>query len=115
MTTTDLAELRRLAEAATPGSWHRHTYGHRSIRAAAGKVTEALFRLGESVPGGADRELRDTFHDLTYVHQDDEGPTVAMTGNGPKQVANAEFIAACSPDVILSLLDELEACRERQP
>lgn len=87
-----MADVKALLEQATPLPWHRHAYGHRSIREAAGKVTRSLFLVGESVPGGASRKLRDTFTDLTYIHDVEEGPSVALTGNGPKQTANADLI-----------------------
>ncbi len=90
-----MTDVKALLEQASPLPWHRHTYGHRSIRQAAGVVTRALFSVGESVRGGADRELRDTFTDLSYVHgdvPDGEGPSIALTGNGPKQIPNADLI-----------------------
>lgn len=94
--TTVADKLRALAQAATPGPWHRHSYGHRSVRSAAGSVARSLFRS--------------TNTDLTYVHGEDESkPHIALTGNGPKQTANADYIAAMSPDVALALADLLDA------
>ena len=78
-----VARLAQLEAAATPGPWHRHTYGHRSVRQAAGVVTRALFHS--------------THTDLSYVHgdaPDGEGPSVCLTGNGPKQTDNADLIVA---------------------
>lgn len=103
----DLAELRRLAEAATPGEWRRLTEGNKSIRSAAGKVTRDLFAVGQSIPGGASRELRDTFHDMTYVVTEDGKRNIALIGNGPNQVHNGDFVAAANPQTILRLLDLL--------
>jgi hypothetical protein len=91
---TNPERLSELAEKATPGPWHRHTYGHRSIRAGAGKVLAAL--------------LKGTTTDMSYVHSDDpdgEGPSIGLIGNGPKQIENSDYIAAASPDVILALLE----------
>jgi hypothetical protein len=86
----DLETLRALSEAASPGSWTRETIGNATLRSAAGRVTRDLY----AVAPGESKELRDTFHDLTYIVSADGSKSIALTGNGPKQIANAEFIAA---------------------
>lgn len=76
--TDKYAELRRLAEAATPGPWEvKHT--------SDGDVIQTEYERGGW-------EIADERADVP--HQ------------------NAAFIAAANPSTILSLLDELEACRK---
>ena len=77
-------ELRRLAEAATPGSWE-----------AAG----ALIYLGVTSRPDPDDDYNVTFWDSAGIIYD-EG------GHSP---ADAAYIAAARPEVILDLLDRLEA------
>lgn len=91
--------LERLLAEATPGPWERRTYGHASLRQAAGKVTRGLFAVDKSVPGGADRALRDTFTDMTYIVTEDGKRNIALIGNGPKQIPNAEFLVYAANNI----------------
>ena len=76
--TPDVAELRRLAEAATPGPWDFHR-PHPAYRA---------YSIEQVMPEG---------------HL---GEAVAVTEEGAVE-GNAAYIAAASPDVVLGLLDRL--------
>ena len=81
--TPDVAELRRLAEAATPGPWDFHR-PHPAYRA---------YSIEQVMPEG---------------HL---GEAVAVTEEGAVE-GNAAYIAAASPDVVLGLLDRLAHMRE---
>ena len=81
--TPDVAELRRLAEAATPGPWDFHR-PHPAYRA---------YSIEQVMPEG---------------HL---GEAVAVTEEGAVE-DNAAYIAAASPDVVLGLLDRLAHMRE---
>lgn len=74
----DTKHLRTLAEAATPGPWMR-LFGERTVY---------------------DR-MEDGCRGIAIVRSDYSPPT-------QKEAANIDYIAACSPDVVLSLLDALE-------
>lgn len=81
--TPDVTELRRLAEAATPGPWDFHR-PHHAYRA---------YSIEQVMPEG---------------HL---GEAVAVTEEGAVE-GNAAYIAAASPDVVLGLLDRLAHMRE---
>ena len=74
----DTKNLRTLAEAATPGPWMR-LFGERTVY---------------------DR-MEDGCRGIAIVRSDCSPPT-------QKEAANIDYIAACSPDVVLALLDALE-------
>ena len=74
----DTKHLRTLAEAATPGPWMR-LFGERTVY---------------------DR-MEDGCRGIPIVRSDCSPPT-------QKEAANIDYIAACSPDVLLALLDALE-------
>lgn len=74
----DTKHLRVLAEAATPGPWMR-LFGERTVY---------------------DR-MEDGCRGIPIVRSDCSPPT-------QKEAANIDYIAACSPDVVLALLDALE-------
>lgn len=80
--TIDTNELRRLAQAATPGPWY-----------VTGKLTRYVEAL---IDGGLIQEVAAC------------GPTKADGGYGPQQEANARLIAAANPAAISELLDRLE-------
>lgn len=82
------AELRALAEAATPGGWcylgsstSSEEYGHR--------------------PGSSASYASDTDHGMAFK--------VTNTAFGRQSLADAAFIAAANPATVLALLDRLEA------
>ena len=87
LTPDQLAALRAAAEAATPGQW----------------------RTGGSKP--------DSLHEITVygsqvVVDTDIGPKVLMEGNGnfyDEAAANAAFVAAANPAMVLALLDNIDA------
>lgn len=74
----DTKHLRTLAETATPGPWMR-LFGERTVY---------------------DR-MEDGCRGIAIVRSDYSPPT-------QKEAANIDYIAACSPDVVLALLDALE-------
>lgn len=74
----DTKHLRVLAEASTPGPWMR-LFGERTVY---------------------DR-MEDGCRGIAIVRSDYSPPT-------QKEAANIDYIAACSPDVVLALLDALE-------
>jgi len=76
--TINTKHLRTLAEAATPGPWMR-LFGERTVY---------------------DR-MEDGCRGIPIVRSDCSPPT-------QKEAANIDYIAACSPDVVLALLDALE-------
>ena len=76
--TIDTKNLRVLAEAATPGPWMR-LFGERTV----------YVRMEDGCRG------------IPIVRSDCSPPT-------QKEAANIDYIAACSPDVVLALLDALE-------
>ena len=82
----DTKELRRLAQAATPGPWY-----------ATGKLTRYV---EARIDGGLIQEVAAC------------GPTKADGGYGPQQEANASLIAAANPAAITELLDRLEAAEK---
>ena len=84
----DINELRRLAQAATPGPWY---------------VTGKLTRYVEArIDGGLIQEVAAC------------GPTKADGGYGPQQEANARLIAAANPAAISELLDRLEEAEKER-
>ena len=86
--TIDTNELRRLAQAATPGPWY---------------VTGKLTRYVEArIDGGLIQEVAAC------------GPTKADGGYGPQQEANARLIAAANPAAISELLDRLKAAEKER-
>ena len=84
----DINELRRLAQAATPGPWY-----------VTGKLTRYVEAL---IDGGLIQEVAAC------------GPTKADGGYGPQQEANARLIAAANPAAISEILDRLEAAEKER-
>lgn len=101
MTTPDTLELRRKAEAATPGPWD--VYGERINGNIALAAAEALSQVNQTGP------IADHFWMMNAA-----GKCPALTGCGPTSEANAAFIAAANPAVILALLDRLDALEGRE-
>lgn len=87
MTDTERAELKRLAEAATPGPWKHYTQtcGHKTVIGAGPHMLE-----------------------LCVADCDDEGLTKAQNA------ANGAFIAAANPVTVLDLLAENERLRHER-
>ena len=86
--TIDTNELRRLAQAATPGPWY-----------VTGKLTRYVEAL---IDGGLIQEVAAC------------GPTKADGGYGPQQEANARLIAAANPAAISELLARLEEAEKER-
>lgn len=82
----DKAQLRALAEAATPGPW---------------KLVRHTSAIGKGTPGATD----------DWTIYGDEHKSIAYEGSHPR-VGDPDFIAAASPATIIALLDEL-AMREQ--
>ena len=122
---TDIASLRELAKAATPGPW---TQGdlidfagvlHDDECAWCQTDPEVLWRGVTDING---RQMKAHGHRNKYpnLHQIYGGVgDIVVAGNydwkagGIVSETDAAYIAAVSPDVLLSLLDELERLRER--
>lgn len=88
---TDHAELRRLAEAATPGPWRdvkSQAWVSRNSQGPSDKTGSVLIAVCGKMK---DREL--------------------VRFNADRWRANAAFIAAANPIAILALLDEVERLR----
>jgi hypothetical protein len=101
---TDTDKLRALASAATPGPWHR---GHQPDGRDAVEYFTEIYSYG--TPG------RVWLACVPVEGKDinDEAKFTAITGNGPTSEANASFIAAASPSVVLGLLDRIEELEGR--
>ncbi len=80
---TDTTELRRLAEAATPGPWSLHPISSTAVIGAAGYVVAAC--------GGYSSNSRDSGELLSELS------------------ANAKLIAAANPQTMQALLDVVDA------
>ena len=101
-------DLRALAEAATPGPWGARYFddGDKAearrfavaLEMSAGDIT---YRL---IAGAADA--------CQQEGGSEDWLNLGFMGNGPTSGANAAYIAAASPDVILALLDEIDALRD---
>ncbi|PNG11892.1 ead/Ea22-like family protein [Stutzerimonas stutzeri] len=88
-------ELKRLAEAATPGPWE---WGGTPVATAE----EALEICRVNIELTANP---DPYFCEVYV---EDGRRTALVGNGPTGQQNAAFIAAANPAAILSLIAEVE-------
>jgi hypothetical protein len=86
---TELTELRRMAEAATPGVWRHHVAGkaHADIKSSTGRNIAVTW--GCSGTTAKTKEAYDSRQD-----QDRK---------------NAAFIAAANPAKVIELLDTIEA------
>lgn len=109
ITDADLAEMERLALAASQADWqigHTDTKTHEE---AITFLTETIAKRDSSdlwlVFFGGDRRYEG---DQEYA---DESLTVAITGNGPTSEANAAYLAACKPATLLLLINELRRWR----
>jgi hypothetical protein len=105
----DLARLRKVAEAATPGPW-RAVEGDLEGGTPLDYVTTLLGNRGQD--GTTTGRL---FLTLAPNNIDPErGAEVvpAMTGDGPIAEANAEYIATFDPPAVLALLDALADLRD---
>lgn len=90
---TNHEELRRLATEATPGPWTIHT------EEVCSPIVAAM-ELSKLVHGSV-------FVPVLPMVVGSNGLATAVTGCGPTSVANAAYIAATSPDVVLALIDRL--------
>lgn len=90
---TNHEELRRLATEATPGPWTIHT------EEVCSPIVAAM-ELSKLVHGSV-------FVPVLPMVVGSNGLATAVTGCGPTSVANAAYIAAISPDVVLALIDRL--------
>lgn len=90
---TNHEELRRLATEATPGPWTIHTEEVCSPIVAAMELSKLVHGI--------------VFVPVLPMVVGSNGLATAVTGCGPTSVANAAYIAATSPDVVLALIDRL--------
>jgi hypothetical protein len=96
MTTPTLIELRKLAEAATPGAWAVFSEPVLSPFHAAMELS----RLPHGTP---------EFQNTLAMVVDDRNLVTSVTGCGKYSEANAAYIAAANPAKVIELLDALEA------
>ena len=121
------AKLRALAEAATPGPWHITTsndeHWRREVRegAASTKGCATMKAPVSNVDGiwtvAYQGRGRDELRALGESLVEAAGPTVtAWCGSSLTATAHADaaFIAAANPKVVLALLDEIELLRENR-
>lgn len=102
MTPEQRQDLRAKCEAATPGPWRRHGF---AVRATGGVVSK---RIGEPLrvafcdnsPGAAWAAGVSLIQNLAVLLRDGKE-------------ADASYIAAASPDVVLGLLDRIEELEAR--
>lgn len=100
LTPAALAEMRKKAEAATPGPWDVYPQPVADRLAAVAEMVEQI-------------NLTDPFVGTVYLLNAD-GKCPATTGCGPTSEANAAHIAANHPGQTLALIDEIEALREQR-
>lgn len=94
----DLEELTALAGAATQ---HRRQWGH----SGTGTLEDASAYIIDQLAKAEESDIQ-----MVFIGQDDPR-VVAITGNGPTSAANAQYITALCPGVILSLIREVQAAR----
>ncbi len=117
MTPERLAELRRIAEAATPGPWEWREREHnerirKHERAGRRFRREFIYCLQGPPLRDVAPEYRDEFDYPTVMslRLDDRVEASALTGAVPTP-EDAEFIATFDPPTVLALLDEIERLR----
>lgn len=98
--------LRELAQAATPGPWSAHE-GDLEGKPASEYVRTLL--ANREADGTSTGRLFLTLAPNPIDPERGAEVVPALTGDGPRAEANAAYIAAASPDVVLGLLDRLAA------
>lgn len=95
MNAEQIAKLKELAQAATPGPWN---WGGTPVSTNE----EAMAICRENIEA---TEKPGTHFCEVYL---DDGRRTALVGNGPTGIANAAFIAAANPAAILELIALVE-------
>lgn len=93
-------ELLKLAHAATPGGWWHGHSSTKTMEAAKDYSANAI----ESNPTETDLWLVG----VGSCEEKKRSSITALTGNGPTSRANAEYIAAVSPDVVIALMERVK-------
>lgn len=93
----DLAELRRLAEAATPGPWYVGDYEHGRERVTTYPDTAIVDEAGKVVVGAYNSHCCSFPIDIEADEKD------------------TAYISAANPQTVLALIAELESLRGRVP
>ena len=96
-----LQALREAAEKATPSPWTHDAYPLLAKESAIDWVCASLSKGGDGI------HLVQSA--LPKIADDEEHPTVMLTGNGPTSEANATFISLASPSTVLKLCRIAEA------
>jgi len=116
LTPDRLQELRRIAEAATPGPWEWREREHNERirkRERAGRRSRRQFVYclqGPPLSGVApEHRCEFDYHNVMSLRWDQVKGT-ALTGVAPSP-ADADFIATFDPPTVLALLDEIERLR----
>ena len=118
LTPERLQELRRIAEAATPGPWEWREREHNErIRKRGQPWSRRQFIYCLQGPPLSDvaPEHRDEFdyHTVMSLRWDDRIEATPLTGVVPTP-ADAEFIATFDPPTVVALLDEIERLRRER-
>jgi len=98
LSNTDLEELSALAQAATQARWQ---WGH----SGTGTLEEAVTYVTDQLAKSEETDVQ-----MIFIGGDDTR-VVAITGNGPTSEANARYITALWPGVVLALVREVQAAR----
>jgi hypothetical protein len=96
----DTRELRELAKRATPGPFDVQCADSTNKEDFAKQFLDVIKHGGN-----------DFYYIEGTAFEDGMRKYLAFTGNGPTSKANAEYIAALSPDVLEGLCDELDKAR----
>jgi hypothetical protein len=99
MTPTDIEKLKELASKATPGPWDVWSEPCESVQDAERELCEQA-------------QKSEPFAYAVYL-LNAGGKCPATTGCGPTSKANADYLAAANPAVVLSLIAALEAAHAR--
>jgi hypothetical protein len=97
MTPTDIEKLKELASKATPGPWDVWSEPCESVQDAERELCEQA-------------QKSEPFAYAVYL-LNAGGKCPATTGCGPTSKANADYLAAANPAVVLSLIAALEAAQ----
>jgi hypothetical protein len=110
MTTIDLDALKRLAEAATPGPWSACQEGKCSCGQVWSEATDNLVAVITRGKWGDEWPSIRLVGDTSFDQKAEAYMEKEVYGEVPDDIAdaNAAFVAAASPSVILALIARLE-------
>lgn len=97
LTPEQLADLERLAQAASSEEWQSGKWEHASH-------SELLAYLSVAIRGRESTDLHGV-----WIAKEEGNRFTAITGNGPTSEANAAYIAAANPATVLQLIGQVRA------